>query len=54
MRLSEFFVAPTIMGLAARIEALPVKAISDKDETAVRASSSRPSGLTGNREEIVL
>jgi amino acid adenylation domain-containing protein len=54
MRLSEFFVAPTIMGLAARIEALPVKAISDKDETPVRASSSRPSGLTGNREEIVL
>jgi acyl carrier protein len=53
--LSELFTAPTIAGLAARAEVLPVKAQTpDKDEVALRAISGRPVGLSGDREEIVL
>jgi pristinamycin I synthase-3/4 len=54
--LRDLFAAPTILRLAARIEALrgeprmPIKI----DEIAPQASSSRPVGLTGNREEIAL
>jgi amino acid adenylation domain-containing protein len=54
--LHEFFAAPTIASLGARIEALqggsPVP--TKIDEVSLRPSSSRPVGLTGNRQEVAL
>jgi amino acid adenylation domain-containing protein len=54
--LRELFAAPTISRLASRVEALRVKPQMQTKivEIALQASSSRPVGLTGNREEIAL
>jgi acyl carrier protein len=52
--LVEFFTAPTISGLATRIETLRGCAPSKIEESALQASSIRPAGLTGDREEIAL
>jgi acyl carrier protein len=56
LQLGDLFAAPTVSRLAARIEALqaelsPMLAI---DALALLASSGRPTGATGNREEIQL
>jgi len=54
--LRDFFGAPTVSRLAARIEALRADARSEVaiDALAWQASSGRPAGVSGKREEIEL
>ena len=54
--LRDFFAAPTVSALAARIEALRAEpgTPAKLDRFAPQAGNSRPLGLTGNREEIAL
>jgi len=56
LQLRDLFAAPTVSRLAARIEALPAEPspMLAIDALALLASSGRPTGATGNREEIQL